>query len=507
VLKSIGSTWVVTVVTILVVFIVTPFVIEVLGEEKYGIWLTITALTGFLDLIRGGLPAATVKHLAEAVGATNDRTRPAAITKVVHSALYLYGFIVATCVVAGLGMWIAWRFLGRPVPPVLQDVATVAFFIVVIKVSLGFVAHLPGAIMEAHEDFVARNTILLGGVLVTNALIFGLLSADANLLYMAAAVTAGTLVEFVGNSFFAMRRYKGVSPGLSERDNTAVNELFHYSAWVLVLAAGSRLAFNTDAVVISTFDAYESVAFYNIANQIALYTSEFLAAVAIVVMPRAARLRAAGDSEGLKKVFLQWSKVSTALALLVGMYLLFMGPEFLGFWITPEYKVESGPSLQILIFSFLFFLPMRGVAIPILMAVGDVRVPALAYIGMGLLNVAISVPLVLTFGIVGAAIGTAIPNVIFAALVFQLACRETRVSVGRYLSYAVLKPLLGIVPVVGWLCLCRFVFDAEGFIGLLYSGVVTVGLFAVVFVAFVFRNDPYSDVWNHSRVRRFTGRG
>lgn len=506
-LKSIGSTWVVTVVTILVVFTITPFVISALGEEKYGIWLTITALTGFLDLIRGGLPAASVKHLAEAVGATDDRTRPAAITQVVHSALYLYGFIVATCVIVGLAMWVGWRFLGRPVPDVLQNVATVAFFIVVIKVCLGFVAHLPGAIMEAHEDFVARNAILLGGILITNGLIFGLLSSDANLLYMALAVTAGAVVELIGNSLFVMTRYKGVHTGIRDRDDKIVTELFHYSAWVLVLAAGSRLAFNTDAVVISTFDAYESVAFYNIANQIALYTSEFLGAVAIVVMPRAARLRAAGDSDGLAKVFLQWSKISTALALLVGTFLLFMGPEFLGFWITEEYKFESGPSLQILILSFLFFLPMRGVAIPILMAVGDVRGPALAYIAMGVLNLAISVPLVLNFGIVGAAIGTAIPNVLFAALVFQLACRETRVPVRKYLSYAALKPLVGIVPVIGWLSLCRFVFHAEGFIGLLYSGVITVGLFAVVFVAFVFRNDPYSDVWDDERVRRLTGRG
>lgn len=505
-LKSIGSTWVVTVVTIMVVFVVTPFVIASLGEEKYGIWLTITALTGFLDLIRGGLPAASVKHLAEAVGANDDSTRPAAITRVVHSALFLYGFIVAACVVLGLAMWAGWRFYGRPVPEVLQSVATVAFCIVVIKVGLGFVAHLPAAVMEAHEDFVARNSITLTAILVTNGLIFALLSADASLLYMAVAVTVGTTIEFVGNSLFVLRRYKGVRPGIGTRDSAIVGQLFHYSAWVLVLAAGSRLAFNTDAVIISKFDSYESVAFYNIANQIALYTSEFLAAIAIVVMPRAARLRAAGDGEGLAKVFLQWSKISTALALLVGVFLLFMGPEFLGFWITPEYEVESGPSLQILILSFLFFLPMRGVAVPILMAVGDVRLPAVAYMGMGLLNVAISVPLVLSYGIVGAAIGTAIPNVLFAGLVFQLACRETHVSVGRYLSYAVVKPLIGITPVVGWLCLCHFVFEAEGFVGLLYSGVVTVALFGVIFVAFVFRDDPYSDIWNSPRVRKMTGR-
>ena len=505
-LKSIGSTWVVTIVTILVVFLVTPFVISVLGEEKYGIWLTITALTGFLDLIRGGLPAASVKHLAIAVETPDPEHRASAIDRVLHSALWLYLVLAIACFVGGLAMWGWWRFYGRPVPEALQNGATIAFVVVVVKVAFGFLAHLPGAVMEAHEDFVARNGILLGSILLTNGLTVALLMHDAQIFSLAAAVAAGVSLELVANTAFVLRRYEGVTLGIARRDRELIRTLVHYSAWVLVLAAGGRLAFNTDAIIISTFDSYDGVAYYSVANSIALYFMEFIAAIAIVVMPRAARLRAAGDGPGLRSVFLQWSKISMSLALLVGTFLLFMGPEFVGFWISDEFQQESGPSLQILIASFLFFLPMRGAAVPVLMAVGDVRVPALAFIGMGILNAGASIVLVGEFGIVGAAIGTAVPNVLFALIVFQFACRETGASRLGYLRYAVLRPAIGIVPVIAWLWVCRFVFDARGFSGLLYSGLVTVGLFAVVSVAFVYRNDPHSDPWNHPRVRRLTGR-
>ena len=504
-LKSIGSTWVVTFVTILVVFLVTPYVIAILGEEKYGVWLTITALTGFLDLIRGGLPAASVKHLAIAVETDDAEARGKEISRVVHSALWLYLVLAVACFFGGMATWAWWRWYGRPVPEALQSGATIAFVVVVVKVAFGFLAHLPGAVMEAHEDFVARNGILLGSILLTNSLTVGLLFHDAQIVYLALAVGAGVSLELIANTAFVLRRYRGVSLGVGHRDRTLIKTLVHYSAWVLVLAAGGRLAFNTDAIVISTFDSYDGVAFYNVANSIALYFMEFIGAIAIVVLPRAARLRASGDAAGLRGVFLQWSKVSMSLALLVGTFLLFMGPEFLGFWINDEFQREGGPSLQILIASFLFFLPMRGAAVPVLMAVGDVRVPALAFIAMGVLNVGASIVLVGEFGIIGAAIGTAVPNALFAAVVFQFACREAEASRLHYLKYVVLKPLIGLVPVVAWLWVCRFVFDATGFFGLLYSGVGTVVLFVLLSLGFVYRNDPYSDPWNHPRIRRLRG--
>ncbi|MCB9508239.1 MAG: oligosaccharide flippase family protein, partial [Myxococcales bacterium] len=465
------------------------------------------ALTGYLGLIRGGLPAASVKYLAEALGAEDADQRVAGVNRVVHSALYLYLVLAVACAVLGAGIYAWWINFGGEVPLSWRHEARLAFAIAVVNVAFGFVAHLPFAVMEAHDDFVPRNLVALGSLALQGVGTFGLLSANASVVSLALALTACSTFELTVGTALVVRRYAGTRVGVDLRDRELIGKLFHYSAWVLVLAVGGRLAFNTDALIISTFDSYDSVAYYNVANSIALYFMEFIAAIAIVVMPRAARLRASGDVDGLRETFMFWSKASMTLGLLVGTFLLFMGPEFVAFWIDDTYAAQGGPALQWLIASFLVFLPMRGAAVPVLMAVGDIKLAAYAYIVMGVLNVALSVPLVLSVGLVGAAIGTAIPNILFSVAVFQLACTETKTERWRYLRYAVVAPLLGTLPVVGWLSFCNWVLHSRGFVGLLYSGAVTVVLFVVVQARFVYRDDPHVDgsAWG-GRVGRLLGR-
>ncbi len=505
-LKSIGSTWVVTIAQILMIFVLMPFVIAELGETKYGVWLTITAITGYLTLIRGGLPAASVKYLAQAVATPDPEARVSALRRVVHSALWLYLVLAVVCFVAGTGMAIAWYHFGRPVPAEFLTDSRIAFAIVTINVAFGFVAHLPGAVMEAHDDFVQRNAILLGGVALQAALTFGLLLHAPSIAYLAITLAVVASFEILAGVWVVSRRYPGVTFGIAEADRALIGTLLHYGAWVLLLAAGARLAFNTDAMIIQQYHSFEGVGYYNVANQLALYFTEFIAAVGNVVMPRFARLRAANDREGLRATFLQWSKVSMSLALLVGSFLVIMGPAFIGFWINALFEQHAGPSLSVLVLSFIVFLPMRGAAVPLLMAVGDIKIPSIAFALMGVLNIAVSIALVPAYGILGAAIGTAIPNVLFAAVVFQIACREAETPRLEYLKYVGLKPLLGVVPVVAWLLVCRFVFHASGFFGLLYSGVVSVSLFGAIWGLFVYRNDPYGDPMNHPRLQALVAR-
>lgn len=502
-LRSIGSTWVTTLARIGLVFLLTPFVIRTLGPDAYGVWLTIAAITTYLTEIRGGLPAASVKYLAEAVGATErgeHEGRADALNRVVHSALWLYLLLAFASAAVGLGLFFGWQTFGRAVPEGLVTSARVAFLLMLLNVAFGFLAHLPAAVMEAHGDFVQRNLVTLGSIALQAVLTVTLLSIDADVIYLAVTLIACASLEIVTAVALVVRRYDGVTFGVARRDMALVRSLIHYSAWVLVLAVGARLAFNTDAIVISTFDAYESVAHYSIANSIALYFMEFVAAIAVVMMPRVAQLRAAGDEDALRRTFLGASKGSMSLALLVGTFLLFMGPEFIGFWIDATFQEAAGPALQVLILSFVFFLPMRGAGVPLLMAVGDIKVPSIAYGLMGLVNIGVSIALVPTYGILGAAIGTAGPNILFAAIVFRLACREADVPAARYLAYAVGKPLVGALPVVAWLVLCTQVLGARGFFGLLYSGVGTVVIFAVSWLGFVYRNDPNGDLLSHPRV-------
>jgi O-antigen/teichoic acid export membrane protein len=160
-------------------------------------------------------------------------------------------------------------------------------------------------------------------------------------------------------------------------------------------------------------------------------------------------------------------------------------------------------------FSFLFFLPVRGVASPMLMGLGKPAWPSLAFLAMGVINLAFSLVLVKPLGIFGVAVGTAIPCVLFAIGVLWLACREVDVTLAEYASYVMLRPSLGVIPPILFLYLLKQVMHIFNigasrwveFVPLFLSGLGMVVLFMVMWVFFVYRNDPYFDV--STRAERF----
>jgi len=65
---------VLTLVTIGATYVLTPFVIHVLGPEGYGTWTLITSMTGYIGLLALGVPMASVRYLAQHV-AEGDRRK------------------------------------------------------------------------------------------------------------------------------------------------------------------------------------------------------------------------------------------------------------------------------------------------------------------------------------------------------------------------------------------------------------------------------------------------
>jgi O-antigen/teichoic acid export membrane protein len=208
----------------------------------------------------------------------------------------------------------------------------------------------------------------------------------------------------------------------------------------------------------------------------------------------ATRLNTVGQDDELRRIFLKWSKVALSLSMMAGAFLMVLGPKFIGWWIGPDYEGPSGIVLQILMASSLVFLPVRGVALPILMGIGKPKVPTVAFIGAGALNLVLSILLSRPFGLAGVAIGTAIPNVLFAGVVLIVACRELRVPLTEYLGYVVPRATIGAAPGVALLLWWRVALGVDTLFGLVSAGTAMVALFGVCSVVFVYRNDRFVDV-------------
>lgn len=499
-LRNVGSNWVVTLVAIAATYVLTPFVIHTLGKEGYGTWTLITTTTGFISLLTLGVPMACVRYLAEHI-AQRDTAK---INEAIGSCAALYLILGATAVATGavLGLLLIPLY-ETPAGP--SNEAGLAFAVMVLTVSAGFIGYLPEGIMFAHHDFVPRNLIRVAGVLMRLTLTAVLLAMSASLVVLALVQAAVVAFDFATSWFFVHRRYPGVRISLANFHRPMVRQIFSFSLFVLLLQAGSRLSFEADALVIGAFLGVGSIPYYVVPNSLIVYLMEFVVAIAAVVAPMATKLHTEGRTEALRDVFLKWSKVALSLSMMAGLFLIVFGPRFLGWWIDPSFEGPGGEVLQILMISSLIFLPVRGVALPVLIGIGKPKAATLAFLAAGLLNIALSVALIQPFGLRGAAFGTAIPNVLFALFVLVHACRELRTSVLSYVRYVVPRAALGAMPVLALLLWFKFALRVETFPGLVGAGCAMVFLFGLTWIFFVYRDDPYVDVRPHlARLRAWS---
>jgi len=491
VLRNIGSNWALTLVTIAVTYVLTPFVIHTLGQDGYGTWTLITAMTGYVSLMALGVPMACVRYLAEHVAERDSQKMNATVA----SCAGLYLMVAGAALLLGAGMTMA--FMAYRIPAAWRFQADVAFGLMVVQVAAGFIGFLPEGILFAHHDFVVRNIVRIAGMLLRLGLTIGLLMLHASLVLLALVQLLGLAFDVGLCVLLVRRRYPDVRLGLADFDWVVVRQVLSFSVFVLLLAAGARLSFETDALVIGALIGVGAIPFYAVANSLVVYLMDFVIAIAAVVMPMATKLKTERKADELREMFLRWSKVALSLTIGAGAFVIVLGPRFIGWWIGPEYEHPSGIVLQILMISSIVFLPVRGVALPILMGLGKPRVATIAFVAAGLLNLVLSMVFARPFGLAGVALGTAIPNVLFAVVVLVHGCREVGIPVLSYLRYVVPRAALGALPLFALVLWFKLGLQVQSLAGLMAAGSATAVLFAVTWIAFVYRGDPYVDLTPH----------
>jgi len=487
VFKSVASNWILNLLQIAALLWLSRFMLQELGPDTNGLWVAIGSYTGILSLLILGVPMASVRAIATAVAQKSEEAEQRAISTCMGICC---AFGAAALVCAGLlyllfDASVLHRSGATPLSPETLSGARTAFLVVALQVACGFVMRLPYGILEAHNEFTRRNLVMAGEILLRAVLTTLLLSWRPELPMLALVLVASMLFEFAGALLFIRARYPNISFSLRSFDRASVHSILSFSVFALLLNVGSLIAFRLDGLVITAYLPSSAATDFDFGNKFFDPLLQFLISIGAVLMPAATRLKATGDTAELRTVFLRWFRIALSIVLMVSIYLYVLGPAFLGVWVGPEYTERSGPVLRLLTLSFLFYLPVRGVALPVLMGLGKPRAPAIALLLMGLLNLVLSLALVQSHGIFGVALGTAIPNVLFALFTLFLVCRELAITPADLLTSALLRPLLAATPLALLLAFYEHHHPVTNWFALIASGLLFVALGLLLWRQFV----------------------
>lgn len=392
---------------ILVGIFLTPYIIEHIGLERYGILTLVGATTGYFGLLDFGIGTSFVKYIAEFYANKDSRK----INQVVVTGFMFYSALAAFLVVASF-------FVARPLALLLKTqphlysetvfVFSLGIIIFGLSNALSPFAALQSGLQRmdiANKVGVAMSVLnVIGTVfcLENNYGLAGLMIANAGILIISGAC----------NIFIAYRILPGLSLGFRRFSGDIFRKMFKLGYKLQVSTISNLFHFQVDKVLLAYFLNVEFVGYYNVASLLASKVREFPLLLISAIFPAASELGAKTDKEGLGKLYFRSLKYVVLAGLPLSAAAIIFAKPFITLWLGQGYD-KAIFTLQLLMVAY-FVNMLSGPGFTILNGIG---MPKYGMVSSGLaafLNLVLSASLALMTGYYGVVFGTVISMVVAA---------------------------------------------------------------------------------------------
>ncbi|HXJ89405.1 MAG TPA: flippase [Candidatus Binatia bacterium] len=453
ILENVGSTWFALGLNVVVGIFLSPYILHRLGDDAFGLWILIFSVTGYYGLFDLGIRSSIVRYVAR-FSATDDRVE---LNRLVNTAMFGYSAIGILAMSITLVATYYVHSIFPRVPVEFVPTARWLLLIVGTSVSAGFPVGVFSGILEGLQRFHLLNlnsacTTLMRALLIVIALTHG-----HGLLSLALITTSLPLLGGLVNAAVVLRLVP-LRFGFQYVSRASSRTIASYSGTTFVIILAGRLRFKTDALVIGTFVSAAAVTYFTIGARLVDYASEAVNSLSRLVIPMSSESQAKGDLEGLRKIFVLGNRACAFIILPIAAILTILGKSVIEAWVGPKYVAASYPVLLILLFPNTLMLA-QSVSGRTLWGLAKHKTLAWVVMAEGIANLILSIILVRRYGIIGDAIGTAIPLICTQVLFIPAhLCRLLGIKVVAYLKRAFVLPVLLCSPMVAVLLLLRLWF-------------------------------------------------
>jgi len=420
----------------LISFLLTPVMVHLLGDGSYGLWVTVFSLTGYFGLVDQGIRPSLVRYVSRHKAAGDGD----ALARTVNSAVALYSgagvlSLAITAVVAmNFGHWFK-------IDPVLLPSARVAVALAGLSLALGFPLGVFGATLSGLQRYDLANMIGIG-IAVLRAIVFIIiLRTGGGIVELAWGSLAANLVgHFV--TFLTVRRLLPELPyGRRWVNGPTLRQIGAYSGFAFMGALATSIAFQTDSLVITGFIGAAAVTPFALAAGLVDNVRTLVYSATWVLAPTASEMETLGETEPLHAMLIAGSRYSVLLSWPVLAALVIFGGGLLSTWVGEKYR-DAALLLTVLAVPTLLSLPQSAASS---MLYGISRHKGVVTLSLlnALLNLGLSLLWVKRWGLLGVALGTAVPLALVGGVATAIyAARAMQLDVRRYLWEGMGQPAL-----------------------------------------------------------------
>jgi len=313
--------------TVLLWVAVTPYVLDRLGAERFGIWALFFAFTSYLVSLDLGISSTMIRFIS-AERASGDR---GGLTRTLRRGLRLalgLGVLWAVVVVLARG-WIAKAFR---VPEAMTPETLEALLVFAVGVLLLFPTQVLTGSLQGFERLDLSNLCVVLGVAAQVIVLYLGLAAGGGLTGVAAAGVLAQAVTGLLAAFMLWKQLRNVGPG-EQSSGPSWRDLLHFGAALQVTGFLVVLQFQLGKILLGLLGNLAMVADYELAFRVASGVAGIPVLILGAVVPTVSR---AWESEGPAAVTpiytstIRWLYTSGVMAL--GLLWL-LAPDITRVWL------------------------------------------------------------------------------------------------------------------------------------------------------------------------------
>ncbi len=427
--------------TLLLWLLFTPAILRALGPGRFAIWALFFALTGYLAAFDFGLAQGTLRFVAAARGRDDHEGAGAFATLALlgYGALALVWVLVVVVLANPVLGWLR-------IPPEFAPSARFAMNIGAVVFLLAGVANVGMAALQGYGRFDLANAVLLStalqqgiGMILVLSRGWGLKGLILNVCVSGAVGTIASLVLIR----WRIPEFRWATPARTRsRMRAALNFGAPMQASNVLAMANAQM----DKFLLTRFAGLVTVTSYELGTRVATSVTSLPGLLLLPVIPEAASMSAAGETERLRALYDRGSRYYLTVGALAVAPLLAAGPRLYAAWLGAPHA-EATSVLRWLAVAMSFTLA-TGMGTSIARGVGRTELEAWFAVVVTTLHLTISLILLPRIGLRGALVASGVSHLVGSLLFMFLFARLMRWS---YFG-AVLRPF--VVPffavLAGW---------------------------------------------------------
>jgi O-antigen/teichoic acid export membrane protein len=481
--NTIGKFW-----GILVVLFLTPYIVNRLGVERYGIWALLTSLVGYIGFLDLGVGGSYARYIAEYY----TQKDYAKVNEVINT-----GFLFCLGL-AGILIPLA-LFFTKPLliflklDPSAYPEITFVLFLGVVIFSLSNATFVFGSVQTGLQRMELTNIV---SVILTFPYALGVilfLELGYGLKGLMILVGIMWIIQTLVNFFIAQKILPGFSfnPFLFKRKTFA--ELLRFGIKLQISRLSHLVSFQVDKLLITYFLSVGMVTFYDLGSKVTDTIRKLPLLLVSALVPASAEIFAKGDKEGLSRLYFRGSKYLFAVSAPLFFFNLICSNLIINVWVGPKYELASSV-IRILSTGYFFNL-ITGVASSLALGMGKPEFEMKYGILMSILNFSLSLILIIKFGFYGVLVGTAFSLTLGSLYFFHLFHGYTKEPLKNIWSW-IKKPLAGAFLVSAIFYIFNQLTSAITLTDHRFTGLLFLGVEFVVFLISYFLILMKLDFWD-----------